>query len=197
VTAHLVVVEDFLGRVVDGGNGAKGLAAKEDEGAAERLPGVADDRVGLEGVQRGGGRRADEGAQAAPRRVHAVEATPAVSAGVRDVAERVVVEGALALDVDPRLTEQPRELKVIRLRQRGVRRRPPHPAANRQLHGVRGLLPSPPRPLGQTKPAPGSASEPPPRSGPSAGEREIWALARQGRKGAGASKTRPRESLCE
>jgi hypothetical protein len=137
VAAHLVVVEDFLGRVVDGGNGAKGLAAEQDEGAAERLPGVADDGVGLEGVQPGGGRRADEGAQAAPRRVHAVEASPAVPARVRDVAKRAVVEGALALDVDPRLAEQPRELEVIRLRQRGVRRRPPHPAADSQLHGVR------------------------------------------------------------
>ena len=52
--------------MVDGGDGAEGLAAEEDEGAAERLPGVADDGVWLEGVERGGGRRADERAQAPP-----------------------------------------------------------------------------------------------------------------------------------
>lgn len=142
--------------MVDGGNGAEGLSAEEDEGAAERLPCVSDDGVGLEGVERGGCRRADEGAQAAPRRVHTVEASPAVAARVRDVAERAVVEGALALDVDPRLAEQARELEVVRLRQRGVRRRPPHPAADSQLHGAfpRLLLPA----LVLTKLAPGSAA---------------------------------------
>jgi hypothetical protein len=154
--------------MVEGGDCAKRLAPEEDEGAAQRLPRVADDGVGIEGVERGGGRRADERAQAAPRGVHAVEgAAPAVPAGVRDVAEREVVEGALALDVDPRLVEQPGEVQVVRLRQRGVRRRPPHPPANRQLHGAPSL------PHLRTLTYPGRT--PPPRSGnrsgPGAGER--------------------------
>ena len=166
MAAHLVVVKDLLGRVVDGGDGAEGLAAEEDEGAAERLPGVADDGVWLEGVERGGGRRADERAQAAPRRVHAVEgAAPAVAARVGDVAERAVVEGALALDVDPRLAEQARELEVVRLRQRGVRRRAPHPASHRQLHGARALAALPvPLPLLLLRASPRSGRPPPPRS---------------------------------
>jgi hypothetical protein len=65
-----------------------------------------------------------------------------------------------------------------------VRRRPPHPAADSQLHGAtsaavfpRLLLLLPPcvspnlRPAGSGS---GSASELPPRSSPGAGEREIW-----------------------
>jgi hypothetical protein len=134
----LVVVEHLLGGVVEGGDCAERLAAEEDEGAAQRLPGVGDDGVGVEGVERGGRRRAEERAQAAPRRVHAVEAAPAaVAARVRDVAERAVVEGALALDVDPRLVEQPGEVEVVRLGERGVRRRSPHPPADGQVHGAR------------------------------------------------------------
>jgi hypothetical protein len=130
--------------VVDGGDGAERLAAEGHHGAAQRVPGLADERVGLEREPRGRGRRAAVGPQPAAGGVHALVAlhppaavAPATAAGRARAGERYLAEGAvverpLPVHVDPRLVvQQARQVEVVWVRQRRLRRRLSH---RRRLH---------------------------------------------------------------
>jgi hypothetical protein len=124
---YLIIIEHFLGRMIQGGNRPDRLSAEVDDRLPERLPGLVDERVRAAAEMRAHG----EGRVEAPRGEggrlqHAVEA---VVLAVGELAPRLLVEGPLPLQREPRLVDdQPRQVQVdLRLRgQRDVRRHALH-----------------------------------------------------------------------
>lgn len=112
--------------MVDGGNRPNRLPPEVHHGLPESLPRVVHERVGITERPQREGRVEARGER---RGVH--DAVEAVVLAVGELAPRLLVEGPLPLQRQPRLVdEEPREIEVdLRLRGDGdVGRHPLHPA---------------------------------------------------------------------